>query len=185
MVSGQWWEITGLPVLKYLEGQAPDYLGRYYTDTLKWSDKELEKCHDQVQWVFPLHEASKHAFVHPVVTKDIAELASTSEKVRANLLAATERYKEFFGIGNYWDSKKHALWFTSGNHNLLRITRIIRSLRLFGLETEAANFRNAAIAAGPGDLSPEEARDVLSYWYHAIADDIWTPMQKKENPCEV
>jgi len=47
--------------------------------------------------------------------------------------------EQFYHIGKFLDYKK-IKWLTKRNHNLLRITRIIRCLRIFGLETEATNF---------------------------------------------
>jgi len=175
----KWWVITGPTVSQFLEGKVPDYLGRYYDDMLRWSDEELEKCHDQVQWCFPLHEESKHSLVHPVVTKEIAE--GISQTALENLLKATDRYRRFFGIGKYKDSKKQARWCKDRDHNLLRITRIIRCLRLFGLDSHAREFyKDVSVAAFGRPISST----TIAFWHDALHNDPWSPLQK-EPPSEL
>lgn len=67
--------------------------------------------------------------------------------MRENLRAAFRRMLRFYGFesrdgigraGNFEEQARN--WLRPGNHNHLRITRILRSLRLLGLQSEAALF---------------------------------------------
>lgn len=111
-----------------------------------WSDDDLEECHDYIQWLFPLKEASQFTPDAPLITPH--DLAAIS---RANMIAAWNRMLAFYGFQynskykvvvrhyHYWPLKSNR-WLTEGNHNYLRITRILKSMMLFGLEDEANAF---------------------------------------------
>jgi hypothetical protein len=67
------------------------------------------------------------------------------EKLRRELHGAFERMLAFFGFawkdGAVVHSADYAVraanWLTPGNHNHLRLTRMMRSLRILGLDAEA------------------------------------------------
>ena len=166
-------------ILGFLSGKTEDYKGREYLETLEWSDAELEECHDQIQHIFPLHEDSRMARTWPVVSKEIVEEGKKNAKVIANLKVAKDRFERFWGLNNHESHSKQDRWcrmMPSGrpNHNLLRITRVIRCLRLFGLEDEANEFyccaTEAANRCGVGGAT-------LTYWKMALNDDVWETLQ--------
>jgi hypothetical protein len=69
-------------------------------------------------------------------------------------------------------------WLTPGNHNHLRITRIIRSTRLLGLESESAAFFDAlkalyATQQGSSNIS----RITYSYWRQASQPEVALRME--------
>lgn len=161
-------------IISFMEGEGTDHKGRIYQDTLSWSDVDLEQCHDQVQWIFPLHEDSRMARVWPVITKETAKAGRDNEKVLANLRAAKDRFEKFLCIGENEDFTRQNLWCRPRNHNLLRITRIIRSLRLFGLEEEAKSFYDKATEAGNRCGIDDITR---GYWLKALTEDVWETLQ--------
>ena len=62
----------------------------------------------------------------------------------------------------------------SFDHNHLRITRILRSLRLFGLEAEAAEFHAQLVAvARRGAVN----RRSLGYWQRAVSEPLFSSLQ--------
>ena len=127
-------------ILGFLKGEIPDPLGRMYSDLLKADDFEMEQCHQHIQWMFPLHEESRMACCYPILSPEIVAEAKQSKVILDNLRLALERLTKFFAIGPYDNYHIQVLWCRDVpyvNHNLLRITRIIRSLRLFGLDEEA------------------------------------------------
>ena len=60
-------------IIGFLKGTSADFKGRTYYEILECSDEELEKCHDQVQHIFPLHEHSNMAHTYPILSKEIVE----------------------------------------------------------------------------------------------------------------
>jgi len=170
--------IKGDTIVEFLVGEGEDYKGRTFASMLNWSDEQLEQCHDQVQWMFPLHEESKHASTYPVVDKALIDKIKSNRTIHIdiahNLLKAKDRFESFYGIGDYEDVDKQRKWCRNHNHNLLRVTRIIRCLRLFGLTDAAKDFHNKVTAVGKyfgiSDVT-------LQYWDRALNDNVWDSLQ--------
>lgn len=62
-------------------------------------------------------------------------------------------------------------WLTPANHNHLRITRILKSLRLLGLEPESAAFFRALAAIYPGQsaaANPAISATTFRFWQSAV-----------------
>ena len=157
----------------YIRG-GPDAMGRLHSDILNWSDERLEECHDHIQWMFPTAEKSLFAANYVCLTEsDVADLR-VSLDARTRILAALDRMCIFWGLGKHEDVAKWN-WLHNGDHNLLRITRVIRSLRLFGLESEALEFANSAINAA---VSNKIAENTLNFWRLALTVP---PMQSMRN----
>jgi len=164
-------------ILGFLENSIPDYKDRYHQEILNFTDAELEKCHDQVQWMFPLHEASNFAEVYPILTPPVVAACRASFVVKRSMQLAATRMEKFYRLGLN-NSTIHWIWTANKhdrpNHNLLRITRIIRSLRFMGLEDEAKQFHDSAAKIakqhGLGDKTFE-------YWSKALNDNVWESLR--------
>jgi len=162
-------------ILGFMNGTSADFKSRTYADILASSDEELEECHDQVQHIFPLHEHSNMAVkTYPLLSKEVVEEGKQDKAVIANLLKAKDRFEIFYGIGKHNNPTRHSKWCRHMNHNLLRITRIIRSLRLFGLEDEAKEFYENVLAAESNyQVSPV----TKGYWWRAVNEDVWKTLR--------
>src|ERR1051326_6842308 len=104
-------------IIGFFSGEAPDDEGRYLHDIQRWPDHRLESVHDFIQWMFPLPEPSPVNPDAPVLdAATIAEIRARPE-LQENLRASWMRMKRFY------EGTRH--WITPGNHNHLRITRIL------------------------------------------------------------
>jgi hypothetical protein len=125
-----------LAILGFLSGEQPDDQGRFLREIQQWPDQRVEFVHDFIQWMFPLAERSPVNPEAPVLDGvALAELRARPElqaTVQEGARASLERMRRFY------EGSRH--WVTPGNHNHLRITRILKSLRLLGLEPETAEF---------------------------------------------
>lgn len=161
------YKMTDSPIIRfYINGEA-DPMGRTYASMMYFTEERMEECHDWIQWMFPTAEPSVFASVFPVLTVDDVAKLRASYVARFRLLAAVDKFKNFMGIGTVPDESKWSNWCTPGNHNLLRVTRIIRSLRLFGEEDVATTFAHEA-----QDIAV--LCDVLTakkYWHLALTVD--------------
>ena len=162
-------------ILNFLKGTGVGSLGRNYMQMVNQTDSEWEHCTDAIQFIFPLAEESRMAHHYPLLSKEIVEKAKQSKVILDNLRLALERITKFFAIGPYENKVIQSVWCRDYNHNLLRITRIIRSLRLFGLNKEAQQFYDAAYNVGIRlHISPE----TIQYWDMAMNDAPFAPLQK-------
>jgi hypothetical protein len=121
------------PVQAFLEGEGTDGRGRTLFEVLGFDDAALERTHDFIQWLFPLTEPSGAVPDAPVLTADQALAIHESAMAQCALAAATDRMAAFYAATT--------AWLLPHDHNHLRITRIIRSLRLLRGDDEADAFR--------------------------------------------
>ncbi len=129
-------------VVRFLEGLATDKRGRKITEILDQDDWFWENTHDFIQWLFPLSEESSAVRNAPILNDQEIELIRASESARSSLLASVDRYKLFL--------QNTTRWRNSYDHNHLRITRVIKSLRLL-TNDEIANGFKYWIASQLGD----------------------------------
>lgn len=129
-----------------------DSSGRTLSSILAWDDSDLELCHDYIQNLFPLPERSLFNPSAPIINQETFEAFRSRPELRARLKESFVRILKFYGFklsstntalevklaSNFGQASRN--WVTRFNHNHLRITRIIRSLRVLGLEDEARAF---------------------------------------------
>lgn len=120
-------------VLNFLEEKFGDHQKRMISEIWSWSDDAWENEHDFIQWLFPLNEKSMSVPNAPVIREPEITWIKESKVAQASLRKSAERYKLFLSSEKYWK--------LSNNHNHLRITRVIKSLRLLCGDEEAHAFK--------------------------------------------
>lgn len=142
----------------FLDGSAPDSRGRYITEIYSLSDQEIENIHDFIQWVFPLPEASRAVFNAPVLSEHDVRDIRDNEMAQENLSRSSDWYLGFL--------KRNKHWMTKYDHNHLRITRAIKSIRLLVGDQEADKFRTQ-IFETLGDARSKIDPKAVSFWMYA------------------
>ena len=143
--------VEGARLLHFNAGIRPDNWGRYLREIQHWNDDKLEHTHDYIQWLFPLDERSGFNPEAPILDANTIREFRTRTDIRRNLRASFGRMLGFYGLEILesdpptvmrarFFAERAANWIIPYNHNHLRITRILKSLRLLGLEAEAAAF---------------------------------------------
>ena len=139
-------------LIAFYRGEGRDHRGRLLSHIHQYSFDSLERHHDYIQWLFPLQEPSAANPDAPLLTSsDIAAFAA-DESLRAALLRSFRRMLEFYSLelvedgdtvtvtqGDFFDEYSR-IWLTPGNHNFLRISRMLRSMSLLGLNEYARAF---------------------------------------------
>ncbi|MEE1656267.1 opioid growth factor receptor-related protein [Microvirga sp. CF3062] len=149
------------PLHAFLAGVGRDGRGRLAADVLSFSDAELEAVHDYIQWLFPLTTLSAAQPHSPVLTPaEIAVIRSDPRSI-ATLNVAAERMLRFYQSTRWW--------LTPHDHNHLRITRILHSLRLLVGQAEARAFHKAILDLHEAGGAPVNARS-MRYWAEAAGD---------------
>ncbi len=172
---------NGAQLLSFYSGTQPDDRGRLLRNILQWSDDELEVTHDYIQWLFPLAERRGFNPAAPILDAGtISEFRSRPELCR-NVQESFKRMLAFYGFELIEESplrvvpsesfpERSSTWLMLSNHNHLRITRILRSLRLLGLEEEAAAFfRCLEGLHGKESVTPRPriSEETFGYWRSA------------------
>ena len=140
-------------IVAFLTADGRDGAGRTIEEVLAFSDDRLERHHDFIQWLFPLTEPSAAVPGSPVLTLEDIAAVRASATAQARLARAVQRMLAFYRDTDHWRR--------ASDHNHLRVTRIIKSLRLLVGDPAADAFRGDMMSmaedAGVGALS-------LSYW---------------------
>lgn len=161
--------------------------GNTRQEILGWSDGALEMDHDYIQWLFPSNEPSNFNCDAPTLTQEEATIFQADPELREKVKESFVRILKFFEFElseeDYQDEhsiipgwkmpvvtpkRKFFLWLRAFNHNMLRATRVIKSLRLLGLDAEAAAFYKC--------LEGFQARvsgNTFEYWRAAAQDPLW------------
>lgn len=137
-----------MDLIAFYSGTGRDAAGRRLQDIWRFSFEELEENHDYIQWLFPLMERSAFNPRAPILDAAAIERFQSVDGLKKNLERSLEVMLEFYGLEVAGDRIVRASsfvgrsgnWLTSFNHNFLRLTRILKSLSLLGLEPRAAQL---------------------------------------------
>jgi hypothetical protein len=221
--------------------QAKDTHSRSMEEILSWPDKELERCHNYIQMLFPVPEGSAFNFQAPIINREVMDAFRSRSELRNRLRRAFERMLDFYGFkvsmqpeqdenepkkaetssaayaegtktpgidaitgkapeqsattpsfppgthsqfsssspssayhivrALHW-SRAFNNWATRFNHNHLRITRILRCLRVLGLQTECDAFFSA-IKRVYDDPAINISERSMIYWNRAVTRPLY------------
>ena len=167
----------GDKLTRFFGGGADDE-GRTFDEIVGLDDARLEMVHDYIQWLFPLPERSGANPWAPVLDAETIATIRRDAAMQGRLRAGFLRMLAFYGFagedGRVVEGPRFAAaarnWLRAGNHNHLRLTRMLRSLRVLGLEQEAAALWEALRrlyerenAVGRRTISPE----TFAFWQQA------------------
>lgn len=166
-------------IVSFYRHESADDRGRSLRQIWGWDHDRLERVHDYIQWLFPLRERSMVNFTAPLVTDGTVSAFGSDPALRDNLTRSFELMLDFYGLAleqresgpsiapsSSFEARSR-YWLTPGNHNHLRLTRILTSTRLLGLAPYGAALfdRLAAIYKDhPGAITPV----TFDYWRRAV-----------------
>jgi hypothetical protein len=176
--------VTPSRIIGFYSGTESDHRGRCLREIQEWADDQLESVHDYIQWLFPLPEPSGFNAAAPVLNPQSIQEFRTRLDLQQNLRVSFLRLMSFYGfevrVGKHITvtrapnfAAKATGWLSPGNHNHLRITRILRCLTVLGLEAEAAAFLEclAEIYEDEQDKPlPAITDETMLYWREAVGD---------------
>jgi hypothetical protein len=138
------------PLLSFYSRQSSDDRGRTLDHVRGLDVRELERIHDYIQWLFPLPERSGANPAAPTLTPETIVAFRSDDALRGELLESFAVMLAFYGfrlahgtprIERAPDADERiGEWFRPGNHNFLRLTRIMRSLVVLGLPEHARSL---------------------------------------------
>ena len=164
-------------LVDFYRGLGTDTEGRLLEKILVWPDDDLEAVHDFIQWLFPLPESSQFNPDAPLLTEaDIAAFRS-DPVLQANLSKSFNRILSFLGFamagdgkvieGEHFSARIPDVW-AMPNHNWLRISRILRSLTLLGMELQAQAVYELRLSAYFTSRRFPIPANTFRYWTEAV-----------------
>ena len=165
--------------MTFYRGDGRDHRGRSLSDIHEFDFSELECHHDYIQWLFPLPEPSGANASAPLLSKDDIAAFESDDSLRRALLHSFRLMLQFYGLDLVDGSadvevvlgasfnERSGLWLARGNHNVLRVTRMLRSLTLLGCSSYAVAFRECLdriYAENPETIGST----TIGYWRRAV-----------------
>lgn len=119
-------------------GKASNNDGHTFEEICKFDKKRLEREHHYIQWLFPLKEISPHNPEAPTLDGEMIAKLKKSELVQDALRRAVYLMLDHYGFSRssfeFSGTKENEHWLTPRNHNYKRLTRMLTSMRLLGME---------------------------------------------------
>jgi hypothetical protein len=174
--------VANTRIIGFYSGTEPDNRGRYLHEIQQWPDEQLETVHDYIQWLFPLPERSGFNLAAPILNRESIQEFRARPDLQEQLRVSFLRMMNFYGLEARSDEQitvarlpnfvaKATRWLSPGNHNHLRITRILRCLNLLGLEAESKAFFGCLSEIYEDEQAkplPAISDETMLYWREAI-----------------
>lgn len=173
-------------ILAFYRLEAPDARGRMLHEIWQWDRHRLESVHDYIQWLFPLAAPSAFNPDAPLLTEGTMAAFRDDALLKQRLVRSLELMLAFYGLAlqpgdraagvepriveSHEFARAGREWLRPGDHNHLRLTRILTSLRLLDLRSFSTALFDCLLGihrAHPGAIS--EA--TVEYWRRATAGD--------------
>lgn len=160
---------------KFYMDDCPNTAGYTLEYILNQSDSWLEQKHDYIQWLFPTEQQSRFNPKAPVISQKSADklIQKYGDSIKGKIIKSFFRMAKFYGFRVFYVVGSSVVvepndilekgWLTKRNHNFPRLTRIMESLRLFGLHNHYKALKECllGIAEKYPDVVGEKTK---KYW---------------------
>jgi len=196
-------EVIADRVLAFLRGHGPAGVeGRTLDKVLGWDYGDLERVHDYIQWLFPIDEPSRsHPKTAPMLTPRAVAAARADPLILKNVGRGLEVFLRFLGLEwveerggarrvsrrrgeDGFEARSKVAWRVNavrvGNHNWMRVSRVLKCLRLLGMQAELeAVYSRLERLWARGRIPAFASETKTTEMWRACAGDPWKrPMPK-------
>ena len=161
-------------LLRFFREEPDGAIPHSLSDIARFSDGEMERYHDFIQWIFPTMERSRYRPSAPVISPQFADHLGSDECALKGYCKGCKRYLHYMGFDCNGHSQIVELsdgipfWKLPG-HNYLRMTRMLNSLRQTGHPECSKRLYCTMMAVL--DKSPK-------HWVNNSTLDFWRQTQK-------
>lgn len=176
-------ERNKMKIVEFYRGERGNQNGHMLEDIVtNWTDGMLEMDHDYVQWLFPSNERSMLNGEAPTLTREESKVFEADPELREKVKQSFVRFLNFLGFKLSRDDdvvliepKDENLpwWLRNFNHTMLRVTRMLKCLRLTG-NTRYANTFFDTLRAFKSHVSP----NTWQFWHDAVFHELWPEPMK-------
>lgn len=167
-----------MQIVEFYRGERGNQCGHKLDEMLTWSNGALEMDHDYVQWMFPSNERSMLNGEAPTLTKEESKIFEADPALQEKVKQSLVRFLDFLHFKlsrddeavliEPKDSQNTPWWLRNFNHNMLRVTRLLKALRLTGNTKYAVAMFDAL-----RPFKPQVSTNTWQYWYAAVFDPLW------------
>jgi len=156
---------------EFYRNESPTPEGLMFSDFTWYDYQKMEADHAWVQWILPTKEPSAFNPDSPLLTDEDITLFKSDPVLIENYLFAVYHVMDFFDMvtmqgeacWKFYDNRAPKRWWLeSFNHNFLRMTRLLTSLKFMGYDDLAKSIFHLL----------EEYRDT----YPNSVEEHWRPV---------
>ena len=163
-------------LIDFYRNESPTPEGLTFSDFMQYGYEQLEGDHAWIQWILPTKEPSAFNPDAPLLTDEDRVLFKSDPVLIENYLAAVYHVLDFFDMSLFRGEPMWKLhdercprrwWLESFNHNFLRMTRLLTSLRYMGYDDFALSI--FALLEEYRDIYPNS---VEQHWGPAVMEAL-------------
>lgn len=130
-------------LLRFFLNEENQCIPHRHEDIVKFTDSEIEKYHDFIQWIFPTSQPSRFNGDAPTIDEHFATMLHGNQCALQNYCKSCRRYLHYMdfdcneNIHTYHGDRP---FYRLPYHNFLRMTRMLQSLREAGHPQCSANL---------------------------------------------
>lgn len=178
-----------MKIVEFYRGERGNHLGVTLDQMMAFSPEDMEMDHDYIQWMFPSNEPSGLNCDAPVLTYEESLIFVNDPELQEKVKQSFVKYLGFLGfvltkddetdvtIGLMEPTEKRPdpqLWTREFNHNMLRVTRVLKCLRLTGNNWYAVALFDALRAFDHARQSPTRfSMNTWKFWSVAVKENLW------------
>lgn len=167
-------------IIDFYAGTGTDHRGRTIDDIWAFDHDQLERVHDYIQWLFPTDRPSGYNPWAPVLDAGSVRALRALPDLSTRVGRSLDLMLDFYGLRRQADGSTVRIepsttleergphWWRAGNHNHLRLTRIISGLGLLGL-VPAAIALEGVLQRIRREQSTGISDETARYWTAAAA----------------
>jgi hypothetical protein len=152
-----------------------DTQGRTIANIHKFNGDALEMVHDYIQWLFPTLTPSNFNAGGPLLDVETIIVLQGNANFKKNFKKSLERIFDFWGLHTRTENDKYIVmpisylrpWMEEGDHNLLRMSRVMESCRLLGYQETASSLLTALMGLSQTGAGKFITTKNLCHWYAA------------------
>ncbi len=173
--------MSDTPIVDFYHGKIPDSGDRFIGEIHGWDHGKLEYHHDFIQWLFPLRQPSPINPLAPTFDDNQIAIFKNDPELQKKMVTSFFLMLDFYGFeiepgaelkvrkSQNWEERR-GNWLRPRNHNFLRITRILTSLCLVGLNRYATSFFEALEKLTRSEEGKNISPESFTYWQKALSE---------------
>lgn len=171
-----------MKVVEFYRGERGNSNGHMLNEIWTWSHGALDCDHDWVQWLFASNEPSMMNCDAPVLTREESAILQSDPELLERTKYSFLVFLDFLGfqlvrdddivqiapLEATEDRPNPQFWLKNFNHTMLRVSRLLKSLRLTGHTVYAMALYNAL-----RNYKDRLSSNTFGHWTRAVSDPLW------------
>ena len=138
-------EVDDLLLLRFFLDEEDVCIPYRHEEIVRFTDDEIERYHDFIQWIFPTSQPSRFNGEAPTIDEHFVSMFHGNQCALQNYCKSCRRYLHYMDFDCSGDGNIHTYhgdrpFYRLPYHNFLRITRVLQSLRETGHPQCSANL---------------------------------------------